>query len=130
MGVTGVKLPPQSNPLIVAYERISNSNARTEELQAEREELRLRFGELRLDCEKHFWKCDEVRIAQLLEEREEITEEAKSLLSEISDWQNTNARHTGAQPRLQANLQRAQERLMEFQPVNRTISKLSQIEAN
>jgi len=130
MSVNSVTLPPESNPLILAYQRITTSDARTPELQLERNELRLRFGELQLDCEAHFAKCDQVRIDMLLAEREDIRTEAANLLSGINTLQQKNAHHTSAQSRLQANLHQAQERLREFVPVNRTISSLQEIETN
>jgi len=126
----GVKLPPDTDEHWLAFSRLMNADAPTPELRRERGELRLRLGEVLVAAPAHFAACDQAKIDLLLAEREEITKQAKSVLSEIESWQNTNARHTGAQPRLQGNLQKAQEKLQEFVPVNRTISSLKQIEQN
>jgi chromosome segregation ATPase len=128
MSVNSVEIPQISDPLVLAYLRICNTFAPTPELQKYYDNLRLQFAELRMACEACFAKCDETRTEQLLAEREGISEQAKSILSDIQELQASNGLRSSYQPTLANNQQTAQRKLESFVPRNRTIATLEQIE--
>jgi chromosome segregation ATPase len=123
-----VEVPPISDPGILAYLRIFNTNAPNQEQQQEREQLRQRFRELFADSGAHFEECDETKREQLLEERASVTEQAKDIRAQIEEMQNDSGRATSMQARLRSNLEKARQDLQEFVPINRTISSLQAIE--
>jgi chromosome segregation ATPase len=125
-----IEMPPITDPLIVAYLRVHNSNAPNPELQEERHALCRRFSELQSACAKHFAKEDEIRSGQLMSERDALTREAKKLLRQIDEVQQANGLRSASQASLQANLHNARERLSEFPSINRLTASLEEIEQN
>jgi DNA repair exonuclease SbcCD ATPase subunit len=129
--MNAVELPPMGNPFIVMYSRICNSPLpANEELADERLSLRRHIGELDIVWQRHFKKCDARRSEDLLAERDALAMEGKSLLQKIETQQRSGGFHSSGQAPLQGNLKRAQEKLEQFEPINRTIASFEEIAEN
>ena len=89
--------------------------------------MRKQIGEWNVACKEHFQKCDAERISGLLAERTAGTEKAKKLLDQIEKLQRSNGLRSSAQTTLQNDLSRAQQAVMDFAPVNRSISSMESI---
>jgi hypothetical protein len=130
MPVNAVTMPPISDPLVLSYLRLFNTDAPTPELQEQRDALRKQIGKFLANSREHFQKCDAQRMDNLLAERETVGTEAKAILRQIDGMQQVSGRHSSHQPGLQDKLTAAQTALREFQPVNRTVASFKQIEQN
>ena len=103
MSVHAIEMPPITDPLVLAYLRVMNTNP-PPELQEERDALRRRFNELLANCTKHIAKEDAIRLDQLTWQRGNVTKQAKELIQQINELQQTNALHSVSQSRLQSEV--------------------------
>ena len=125
MGSIGVELPPLSDEVALFLRILNTPLPEDEELRRKQLALHQQMRHCLNDATAYFVELDAYTVQQLLEERTAVTREAKDVLKKLDGVRNEGGYHTSRQPVVRADLEQAQRKADEFQPVNRTVAGTS-----
>jgi hypothetical protein len=125
MGSIGVELPPLSDEVALFLRILNTPLPEDEELRRKQLALHQQMRHCLNDATAYFVELDAYTVQQLLEERTAVTREAKDVLKKLDGVRNEGGYHTSRQPVVRADLEQAQRKADEFQPVNRTVAGIS-----